>query len=123
MYIRSMNLNREPAAIVDSAAEELRALNHRTIDLHAFQEPADVYRVVNELTRLVQYLPQAIEQAWKTLRAMEEAGAIRMDNDTDVNAEMEKAWKQLSEARRLVATGGGFLNDATQTLSHMGGQW
>jgi diketogulonate reductase-like aldo/keto reductase len=117
-----MNLNREPAAIANAAAEEIRALNHRTLDAKAFEQPADVYRTIDALTQFVRYMPQAIEQTWKQLRAMEQQGAIRMDNLSDVDVAMEEARLALSEARRLVATGGGFLNDAAQTLSRMGGQ-
>lgn len=118
-----MNLNREPQAIANAAAEEVRTLNHRTIDLKAFQEPADVYRVVNELTRLVHYLPQAIEQTWKSLRVMEQADVIRMDNGSDVEAEMEKVRQGLSEARQTLASAGTLLDRTTQLLSHMGGRW
>jgi hypothetical protein len=118
-----MNLNREPATIAQAAAEEIRALNHRSLDAGAFEQPADVYRTVEALAALAHGLPQAIEQTWKQLRAMEQDGAIRMDNGTDVSAEMEKIRLALSEARRLLATGGGFLRDASAALSHMGGQW
>lgn len=118
-----MNLDREASTIADAAAEEVRALNHRTFDTEAFNEPADVYRTVNNLTRLVHGLPQAIEQTWKRLRMMEQDEVIRMDNGTSVQDEMEEARQQLGEARRLLAEAGSQLDRATQTLSHMGGQW
>lgn len=118
-----MNLNREPVVIAQAAAEEIRTFNHRSLDAGAFEQPSDIYRTVNALTQLVQFMPQAIEQTWKQLRAMEQDGAIRMDNGADVTADMERVRLALSEARRLIATGSGFLNDAGQALSHMGGQW
>jgi len=118
-----MNLNREPVAIAQAAAEEVRALNHRSLDAGAFEQPADVYRTVEALAALTHGLPQAIEQAWKQLRAMEQGEAIRMDNGTDLAAEMDRARLALSEARRLLATGGGYLREAAQPLSHMGGKW
>ncbi|WP_406122848.1 hypothetical protein OHQ89_12120 [Streptomyces canus] len=118
-----MNLNREPAAIAKAAAEEVRALNHRTLDVDAFEQPGDVYRTISALAQLVQGLPQAIEQTWKQLRAMEQAGSIRMDDLSDIDASMEEARLALSEARRLIATGGGYLNQAAKPMSHMGGQW
>lgn len=118
-----MNLNREPAVIAQAAAEEIRALNHRSLDAGVFEQPADIYRTIDALTALAHGLPQAIEQTWKQLRAMEQDGAIRMDDGTDVNAEMNRARLALSEARRLLATGGGYLREAAQPLSHMGGQW
>lgn len=118
-----MNLDREASAIADAAAEEVRTFNHRTFDAEAFKEPADVYRTVNNLTRLVHGLPQAIEQTWKRLRMMEQDEVIRMDNGTDVAEEMEKVRQQLSHTRQKLAEAGSALDRATQTLSHMGGQW
>lgn len=57
-----MNLNREPAAIARSAAEEIRALNHRVINGSAFEEPSDIYCTVGEIKQAVWGMPQAIEQ-------------------------------------------------------------
>ncbi|MGV9888408.1 hypothetical protein [Streptomyces sp. NPDC003395] len=118
-----MNLNRQPSAIAGAAAEEIRALNHRTMDANAFEQPSDVYRTIGLLLALMQGVPQAIEQTWADLRAMEEADAIRMDDGTDVRERMQEAQAALNEARRLIAASSNFLADATRTLSHMGGQW
>jgi hypothetical protein len=118
-----MNLNREPVDIAKAAAEEIRALNHRTLDAGVFEQPADIYRTVDALTSLTRGLPQAIEQTWKQLRAMEQDGAIRMANGKDVHEETERVRLALSEARRLLATGSGFLTEAGQILCNMGGQW
>lgn len=118
-----MNLDRAASAIADAAAEEVRTLNHRTFDAEAFKEPADVYRTVNNLTRLVHGLPQAIEQTWKRLRMMEQDEIIRMDDGGDVQEGMEKVRQQLSQARQKLAEAGQGLDRATQTLAHMGGEW
>jgi hypothetical protein len=123
MYSDAMNLNREPVIIAQSAADEIRTFNHRTIDTQAFEQPADAYRTISALAQLVQGLPQAIEQTWKQLRAMEKSGSIRMDDLSGVDAAMEEARLALSEARRLIATGGGYLGQAAKPLSHMGDQW
>lgn len=118
-----MNLNREPAAIARSAAEEIRALNHRTLGARAFEEPSEIYSTVGELKQAVWGIPQAIEQIWGELRAMRDADAIRIDNGTDVGGETEKARLELNEARQLLAQAGAALDRATSVLSHMGGQW
>ena len=117
-----MNLDRTPAQMASDAAEVIRSLNHRTFDAEAFKEPSDVYRTVNNLTRLVHGLPQVIEQTWKRLRMMEQDDTIRMDNGTDVAEEMEKVRQQLGQARQKLAEAGSDLDRATQALSHMGGQ-
>lgn len=118
-----MNLNRKPAAIAQAAAEEIRALNHRTLAPTAFEEPADVYRAVDSLRQLLQYMPQAIEQTWKHLRAMEQDEAIRMDNGADLSTAMEEARQELSKTRQSIASAADTLSRAAQPLSRMGGQW
>jgi hypothetical protein len=119
----TMNLNREPAAIARSAAEEIRALNHRTLGAHAFEEPSEIYSTVGELKQAVWGMPQAIEQIWGELRAMRDASSIRMDNGSDVTEAAETARQELNEARKLLAQAGVALDRATSVLSHMGGQW
>jgi uncharacterized protein YoxC len=118
-----MDLNREPATIARSLAEETRALNHRTINGSAFEEPSQIYRTINEVKQAVWGMPQAIEQIWGELRTMRDADTIRMDNGSDVTEEAEKARQELNEARRLLAKAGVALDRATSVLSHMGGQW
>lgn len=123
MYIEAMDLNREPAAIARSAAEEIRTLNHRTLGRRSFEEPSEIYSTVNELKQAVWGMPQAIEQIWGELKAMRDGDVIRMDNSTDVAEEVEQARQQLNEARQLLAQAASALDRATSVLSHMGGQW
>lgn len=118
-----MNLNREPAAIARAAAEEIRTLNHRTLGRRSFEEPSEIYSTVNEIKQAVWGMPQAVEQIWGELKTMRDSEVIRMDNDSDVAEEVEQARQQLNEARQLLAKAGVALDQATQTLSHMGGQW
>ncbi|MCX4707081.1 hypothetical protein [Streptomyces sp. NBC_01373] len=118
-----MNLNREPATIARSAAEEIRALNHRTLGTRAFEEPSQIYSTINELKQAVWGMPQAIEQIWGELRTMRDAGTIRMDNGSDITEAAETARQELNDARQLLAQAGQALDRATGILSHMGGQW
>lgn len=118
-----MNLNRQPAAIARVAAEEIRALNHRTLGTHAFEEPSEIYSTVGELKQAVWGMPQAIQQIWVELRTLRDENAIRMDNGSNVKEEVEKAREHMNEARQLLAQAGQALERATSTLSHMGGQW
>lgn len=117
-----MNLTREPITIAQAAVEEIRTFNHRTIDPQAFEQPADVYRATDALLELVQYMPKAIEQVWKRLREMEQDGAIRMDNGTDVAEAMEKVRMHLNAGRQNLAESWGHLNKAAQVMSRMGGR-
>lgn len=117
-----MNLTREPVTIAQTAVEEIRTFNHRTIDPQAFEQPADIYRATDALLELVQHMPKALEHAWKRLREMEQAGGIRMDNETDVAEAMEKARQDLNAARHRLAESWGHLNKAAQVMSRMGGR-
>ena len=118
-----MDLNREPVTIARSAAEEIRALNHRTLGTHAFEEPSEIYSTINEVKQTVWGMPQAIEQIWGELRTMRDADSIRMDNGADVTQAAEEARQELNEARQFLAKAGIALDRATGILSHMGGQW
>jgi hypothetical protein len=118
-----MNLNREPAAIARDAAEEIRALNHRTGNGRSFEEPAAIYSTVGALGQVVRGMPQAIEQIWRELKVMRDEDAIRMDNLSDPVEGAEKARQDLNDARQHLAQASTALDRATSTLSHMGGQW
>jgi hypothetical protein len=118
-----MNLHRKPVVIAQAAAEEIQALNHRTLGARAFEEPSEIYSTVGELKQAVWGMPQAIEQIWGELRAMRDADTIRMDNGADADGETEKARLELNEAHQLLAQAGAALDRATSVLSHMGGQW
>lgn len=118
-----MDLTREPSTIARAAAEEIRALNHRTINAGAFQEPSEIYGTIGGLAQTAQGMPQAIQQIWGHLRAMRDDDAIRMDNDTEPSLEAERVRIELDEARKHLAQAAKRLSRASSTLSHMGGQW
>lgn len=120
-----MDLDRTPAQIANSAAEEIRALNHRTLDPRAYTQPADVSDVVNALMTLVQRIPQALTQAETALRVQEERGAIRLDYGNGSQQELVSAFVAaltgLQEGRGLLERAHEQLRDAAGPLSHMGG--
>jgi hypothetical protein len=122
-----MDLKRTPPQISNAAAEEVRALNHRTLDPKAFAQPGDVSDVVNALMVLVQRLPQALQQAEAGLRALEGRDAIRMDNgygsQQELAAAVSNAVFGMSEARGFLERAHDQLKDAASPLSHMGGLW
>jgi hypothetical protein len=118
-----MDLTREPVTIARSAAEEIRALNHRTINRGAFEEPSEIYSTVGGLAQTVQGMPQAIQQIWGHLHAMRDDDAIRMDNDTEASLEVERVRMELDEARKHLAQAAKKLDRASSVLAHMGGQW
>lgn len=125
-----MDLNRTPSQIANSAAEEIRALNHRTLNTTAYTQPGDVSDAANAVATLLERLPQALEQLEAGLTQLQDANAIRLDTkplgDTsrqDIFNEVFTVTSALSEARRKLREAHAALRDATGPLSHMGGLW
>jgi hypothetical protein len=118
-----MDLNREPRQIASAAAEEVRALNHRTLDPKAFTQPGDVSDTANSVASIVERLPQALNQMAAGLSVLEEAGRIRMDDGSQVAVRAEEARQYLMAARDGLDGVLADLRRATGPLSHMGGLW
>lgn len=125
-----MDLDRTPPQIANSAAEEIRALNHRTLDPKVFNQPGDVSATADALTTLVQRLPQTLAQLEAGLTALQDRRAIRLD---DVPADQvsakdihDRVFSVVWELRNAVEALGRVhehLGKAAGPLSHMGGLW
>ncbi|MFJ8727679.1 hypothetical protein [Streptomyces sp. NPDC093269] len=118
-----MDLNRTPAAIANVAAEEIRALNHRTLDPKAFEQPSDVSNVVNGLAMLTERLEQAINQTGSGLRQFHDRNAIRMDDGSNVDERVAVVAQELLSAQIALGALKDHLRAAASPLSHMGSPW
>lgn len=125
-----MDLDRTPGQIADAAAEELRSLNHRTLDAKAFTQPGDVSETVDALTRVVQYLPQALRQAQAALERLHEEERIRLDDKPpaetsrkDISDRVFGVTFALRNAREQLSMAEEHLRQARGPLSHMGAPW
>ncbi|MFJ8677265.1 hypothetical protein [Streptomyces sp. NPDC093589] len=118
-----MDLSRDPSVIASAAAEEVRALNHRTGNPAAYQNPSDISDVVNALATLAERLPQTLQQASAGLRRFEEDQAIRMDDGSDPSEEVTRALGALLNAEESLTIVCAFLKEAASPLSHMGGHF
>lgn len=125
-----MNLKRTPPAIASAAAEEIRALNHRTLDPKAFGQPGDVSDVVNALAVLLERLPQALQQADAGLQQLHDAQAIRLDDkppgetsQNDITDRVHGIRYALQQAQHHLGEAHSQLRNAAGPLSHMGGLW
>jgi uncharacterized protein YicC (UPF0701 family) len=125
-----MDLNRTPAEIASAAAEEVRALNHRTLDPKAFTQPGDVSDVADAVATLVQRLPQTLQQLEAGLEALYDRDAIRLDDiregyasQKDISNRVSAVRSALRQAREDLSQVHATLQRATSPLSHMGGQW
>ncbi|MEU1099030.1 hypothetical protein [Streptomyces sp. NPDC005877] len=117
-----MDLARSPQELAREAAEQLRALNHRTLDPKAFEQPSDVAGVVEALTILLDRLPQALGQAAVALRSFQRHNMIRMDNGTDPTDQTHQVVGALENAQGLIEGARSALR-AASPVSHMGGHW
>jgi hypothetical protein len=125
-----MDLNRTPAEIATAAAEELRALNHRTLDPKAFPQPGDVSDTADALARIVQYLPQALRQLDAGLEALHDEQRIRLDDvpanevsAQEIQSRVFKVVSALREARVGLSQVDDEMRRAKGPLSHMGAPW
>ncbi|MEW2402175.1 hypothetical protein [Streptomyces sp. NPDC046862] len=125
-----MDLNRTPAQIANAAADEIRTLNHRTIDRKAFEQPGDVAATVEALTRLVQGLPQSLQQLEAGLNKLHDDQRIRLDDlppeavsQQEMRRRVVTVTSALQEARVTLSRLDHQLKWAVAPLSHMGGLW
>lgn len=126
-----MGLTREPWTIAYAAADEIRALNHRTIDVEGFygeynvinSAPPAVCGTVEGLIALTDRLPQALQQAARALQYLEEQQAIRMADGSDVDAQVSRALRGLLDAEQAVKVANAHLREAGTPLAAMGGHF
>jgi len=125
-----MDLNRTPAEIASSAAEEIRALNHRTIKSDAYLTPPDLAYTAGHITALVQRLSQALQQMEAGIRTLDEGNKIRLADrhptevsQNDIAAAVSTVAFGLSEARRAIGSAEPYLREAMQVLNSLGGPW
>lgn len=99
-----MNLNRSPYEIAAAAAEEIRALNHRTLDdKAAYPYPSAVNETNAALKSLAERLPQGLGQLREGLERLAEAGHIRLTagpgvGSPDISTRVEEVREKLREA-------------------------
>lgn len=125
-----MDLDRTPSKIAGESAEQVRALNHRTLDTKAFSQPGDVSDTANGIATLLERLPQALEQLEAGLTQLHHDGRIRLDtkplgatSQQDILNEVVTVTSALSDARHFLRQAHTAMKEATGPLSHMGGLW
>ncbi|MFF1916138.1 hypothetical protein ACFVYE_32045 [Streptomyces sp. NPDC058239] len=126
-----MDLDREPQKMAYAAAEEIRALNHRSLDIKAFYgeyniinaAPNQVAGMVGGLYTLLERLPQSIQQASAALQHIEEQQAIRMANGDDPGEATSRALRALLDAKQAIQIAQTHLREASGVMSNMGGHF
>lgn len=125
-----MDLNRKPSEIAGAAAEEIRALNHRTLKTDAFPNPADVSDTAKGIAAVVQRLPQSLAQLEAGLQALSDDQRIRLADrhpsevsQKDIHDAVFTALFGLQEARQALAEVEAHLRKATGALGSLGAPW
>lgn len=125
-----MDLNRKPSTIASAAAEEIRALNHASLDRKAFENPADVSDTANALLQLLERLPQALSQLEAGLLELSDNQRIRLDDKPpaetsrkDISDQVFAVVWALGQTRDRLGQAHTELREATGPLSHMGSPW
>lgn len=126
-----MDLDRDPQRMAYAAAEEIRALNHRSMNVEAFygeynlinHAPPEVGGVIGGLCVLFDRLPQSIDQASAALQFLEEQQAIRMANGADPGEETSRVLRALINAKQAILVAQTHLREASGVASNMAGHW
>ncbi|MFK0288326.1 hypothetical protein ACIQVL_48820 [Streptomyces sp. NPDC090499] len=125
-----MDLDRTPSQIANAAAEEIRALNHRTLKTDAFPFPADVSDTTTAVTSLVQRLPQTLKQLEAGLQALHDDNRIRLADrhpsevsQADIVRAVSDALFGLREARQELGRVEEHLRSAAGVLGSLGAPW
>lgn len=106
--------------LAERAAEAVRGLNHLTRDFGALSGPAELYRLVGELTVLVGRLPQLLSQLDRWLQTERDAGRLRADTGTGAGRIVVAAGTDLADAGGAAHEMARALNAALAHLAHLG---
>lgn len=115
-----------PAAVANSAAEAIRALNHLTMlpledGRPGWEEASDIYQVVAELESMAFRLPQLFRQLAKRLDTPPAGSRFAVDAMTDESAGeiVDRAHRRLLAASVQVDHLGDSLAAAAGAMSHL----
>lgn len=116
-----MDLDRTPYQIANAAAEEIRALNHRTLDPKVFEYPGQVADVIAALVGLTSRMDQTISQAGSGLRHLHDRQRIGAYNGESADAKVAEAAQNLLSVQMLLSGATDGLRKAHETLAGLRG--
>lgn len=125
-----MDLNRPPSEIANAAAEEMRALNHRTLKPDSFENAPDLARSADGIAAVIQRLPQALQQLEVGLQALHDESQIRLADRhpsevsaADISRAVFDALFDLREAREALGRVEEHIQSSTRVLRNLGAPW
>ena len=110
----------EPSVVelAETAALAIRCLNHLTRGRQVFTEPAELSRLLAELTTMASGLPQLLDQLHRWLRHEHDADRLRAD-DADPAEHVSRAAAHLTRAGHTAHDLTAALDTAHQHLAHL----
>ncbi|MFC9736059.1 hypothetical protein ACFWG5_34560 [Streptomyces hydrogenans] len=115
-----MDLDRTPETIAYAAAEELRALNHRTLSSDVFTYPAEVQSTASGLNKLLQTLPQSLSQLTAGLDHVQQSQTLLSRDDTDVEQTVDEVRAAIESSAAHVKAAQRALEDVVNKLAVVG---
>lgn len=108
-------------ALAETAAEAIRAANHRTI-VPGEVSVQEVYRILGELSALAHCLPQLCDQLARNLRRRQETGDLRLDahgagRHLDTGHAIDEAVTALQRAAVLTPEIGRLVDQAQSAIA------
>jgi hypothetical protein len=118
-----VDLERTPETIAYAAAEELRALNHRTLSSDVFTYPAEVQSTASGLNALFQTLPQSLGQLTAGLNHVQQSQTLLSRDDTDVDQTVNEVRAAIASSRAHVKAAQRALQDVVDKLALVGARY
>ncbi|MDT0449964.1 hypothetical protein [Streptomyces hesseae] len=111
---------KSPGRIAGDAADLIQALNHATFSPSALPYPPLVSETAQAVVRLVDRIPQSLEQLTAAVRLHAATGLIRMDDGIDPTEAAGQVIEALNEAVHAAGKLSGSLHRAASVLFSMG---
>ncbi|CAL9667703.1 hypothetical protein SUDANB145_07246 (plasmid) [Streptomyces sp. enrichment culture] len=125
-----MDLNRRPSEIASNAAEEIRALNHRTLKAGSYETAPEIAYALGHLLTLIERLPQALQQMENGLTTLDDEQKIRLADrhpsevsQADLTHAVSTVRFGLKEGREMLTRVQELLRESNQVASSLGGPW
>jgi len=115
-----VDLDRTPETISYAAAEELRALNHRTLSADVFTYPAEIQSTASGLNKLLQTLPQSLSQLTAGLDHVQQSQTLLSRDDSNVDQTVDEVRAAIASSEAYVKAAQRALQDVVDKLALVG---
>ena len=115
-----MDLDRSPAEIARTAGNEIRTLNHRTLQRSAFTYPSEIQDTVTGLAAVLLGLPQSLDQIYHGIDGVNAAQRLYTYDNSNVEDVLDGAKAELLEAVGHIREASQALQQVVNRLAYVG---